>query len=113
MADAATGKDCATSTPETVATRYQSAPTLAINWRYLPESNEFLWFSQKSNWGHLYLRPRHRQKRQVTRGDWNVTDVQHRHRRTYPVGSGVGRGNRDPYFVHYYKLGWTAARCCC
>ena len=25
----------------------------ATNWRSLPESNEVLWWSQRSNWGHL------------------------------------------------------------
>ena len=48
VADAATGavRDVF---EETVDTQYQSAPALdSVNWRYLPESNEFLWFSQKS-----------------------------------------------------------------
>src|SRR3546814_13664147 len=41
---------------ETVATQYQSAPALdSVNWRYLPQSNEFIWFSQNSDWGPLYL----------------------------------------------------------
>ena len=26
-----------------------------VNWQYLPESNEFLWFSERSGWGELYL----------------------------------------------------------
>src|SRR6185295_7515402 len=25
-----------------------------VNWRYLPGSNEILWFSERDNWGHLY-----------------------------------------------------------
>ncbi|HWI24399.1 MAG TPA: DPP IV N-terminal domain-containing protein, partial [Lysobacter sp.] len=55
VADAATGK-VRDVYSETVATQYQSAPALSsVNWRYLPESNEFLWYSEKSNWGHLYL----------------------------------------------------------
>ena len=74
VADAATGavRDVYV---ETVATQYQSAPALdSVNWRYLPESNEFLWFSQKSDWGHLYLHDlaTGKEKRQITRGDWNV-----------------------------------------
>src|SRR3546814_4448748 len=55
VADAQTGavRDVYT---ETVATQYQSAPALdSVNWRYLPQSNEFIWFSQNSDWGHLYL----------------------------------------------------------
>ena len=26
-----------------------------VNWRYLPGSNEVIWFSQRDNWGQLYL----------------------------------------------------------
>lgn len=26
-----------------------------VNWRVLPESNEVIWFSQRDDWGHLYL----------------------------------------------------------
>ncbi|MFN3703403.1 DPP IV N-terminal domain-containing protein [Thermomonas sp.] len=109
VADAATGKVRDVYT-ETVATQYQSAPALGqANWRYLPESNEFLWFSQKSNWGHLYLHDltTGKQKRQLTRGDWNVTSILHLDpvRRVLWV-TGVGReAGRDPYFVHLYKLG--------
>jgi dipeptidyl aminopeptidase/acylaminoacyl peptidase len=109
VADAATGQVRDVYT-ETVATQYQSAPALdSVNWRYLPESNEFLWFSQKSDWGHLYLHDlaTGKEKRQLTRGDWNVTGIE----RVDPAGrtlwiTGVGREpGRDPYYVHYYKLG--------
>ena len=109
VADAATGQVRDVYT-ETVATQYQSAPALdSVNWRYLPESNEFLWFSQKSDWGHLYLHDlaTGKEKRQLTRGDWNVTGIE----RVDPAGrtlwvTGVGReAGRDPYYVHYYKLG--------
>ena len=109
VADAATGavRDVYR---ETVATQYQSAPALdSVNWRYLPESNEFIWFSQKSNWGHLYLHDlaTGKEKRQITHGDWNVTKIDH----IDPVGRtlwvrGVGRETgRDPYFTSYYKVG--------
>ena len=49
----------------------------AINWRYLPESNEILWWSQRSDWGHLYLYDLStgKLKREVTTGDWNVAEV--------------------------------------
>ncbi|HTL14492.1 MAG TPA: DPP IV N-terminal domain-containing protein, partial [Thermomonas sp.] len=109
VADAATGQVRDVYT-ETVATQYQAAPALdSVNWRYLPESNEFLWFSQKSDWGHLYLHDlaTGKEKRQLTRGDWNVTAIE----RVDPAGrtlwiTGVGReSGRDPYYVHYYRLG--------
>jgi dipeptidyl aminopeptidase/acylaminoacyl peptidase len=94
---------------ETVRTQYQSAPALdSVNWRYLPDSNEFLWFSQASGWGHLYLHDltTGKRKRQLTRGDWNVTRIGHLDPATRTLWlRGVGReAGRDPYFVHYYKL---------
>ena len=109
VADAATGtvRDVY---EETVRTQYQSAPALdSVNWRYLPESDEFLWFSQKSDWGHLYLHDLKtgKRKRQVTDGDWNVTHIGHLDAASRTVWfHGVGReAGRDPYFVHYYKVG--------
>ena len=109
VADAATGKVRDVYT-ETVKTQYQSAPALAgVNWRYLPESNEFIWFSQKSDWGHLYLHDlaTGKEKRQITSGDWNVTDIAHLDAASRTVWfRGVGREQgEDPYFVHYYKVG--------
>lgn len=109
IADATTGKVRDVFT-ETVATQYQSAPTLSsVLWRYLPESKEFLWFSQKSNWGHLYLHDltTGKEKRQITHGDWNVTKLERMDLagRTLWI-SGVGRETgRDPYFAHFYKVG--------
>ncbi len=109
VADAATGavRDVY---EEKVATQYQSAPALAsVNWRYLPESNEFIWFSQKSDWGHLYLHDlaSGKLKRQITSGDWNVTEIAHVDPTTRTLWfRGVGREpGEDPYFVHYYKVG--------
>ena len=109
VADAASGavRDVFT---ETVATQYQGAPALdSVIWRYLPESNEFLWFSQKSDWGHVYLHDlaTGKQKRQVTAGAWNVTRVGHLDAASRTLWfSGVGREpGRDPYFVHYYRVG--------
>ncbi|MFZ5607572.1 MAG: DPP IV N-terminal domain-containing protein [Pseudomonadota bacterium] len=109
VADAANGKVRDVYT-ETVATQYQSAPALdAVNWRYLPESNEFLWFSQKSNWGHLYLHDltTGKEKRQLTRGEWNVTRILHLDPATRTLlVTGVGReAGRDPYYVHVYAVG--------
>ena len=109
VADAATGA-VREIYKETVKTQYQSAPALSsVNWRYLPESNEFLWFSQKSNWGHLYLHDlaTGKLKRQLTKGDWNVTQVAYLDEPTRTLWfRGVGReAGRDPYFIHYYKVG--------
>src|SRR5262249_27942689 len=53
IADAATG-DVREVFEETVPTQYESGRG-AINWRYLPQSSEIIWYSERDNWGHLYL----------------------------------------------------------
>src|SRR3546814_5203157 len=100
---------CALPISETVATQYQSAPALdSVNWRYLPQSNECIWFSQESDWGRLYLHdlPTGKRKRQVTAGDWNVTRIAHLDADTRTLWfEGVGREPGNPYYVRYYKVG--------
>jgi dipeptidyl aminopeptidase/acylaminoacyl peptidase len=81
----------------------------AINWRYLQGSNEALWFSERDNWGHLYLydAKNGREKHAITSGDWNVTQllrVDEKNRQLYFVGVGREPG-RDPYFRHFYRVG--------
>ena len=39
---------------EKVKTYFESGNG-AVNWRYLLQSNEILWFSERNNWGNLYL----------------------------------------------------------
>jgi dipeptidyl aminopeptidase/acylaminoacyl peptidase len=77
------------------------------NWRLLAESNEVLWYSQRDNWGHLYLYDlgSGRLKRQVTRGDWNVDEILRidRDGRTIYF-AGVGREPGDPYFRYLYSV---------
>jgi len=79
-----------------------------VNWRYLPASKEVLWFSERDNWGHLYLHDLQggRQKRQITSGDGNITQVLHVdeiNRVIYFIGVGREQG-RDPYFRHFYRV---------
>ena len=107
VADAITGK-VRDVYKETVKTQYESGQGEA-NWRYLPESDEFIWFSEKSDWGHLYLHDLStgKLKRQITRGDWNVTQIAHldtASRTLWFRGVGRERG-RDPYYVSFYKVG--------
>ncbi|CAN5654014.1 S9 family peptidase [soil metagenome] len=78
------------------------------NWRVLHQRNEILWFSQRDGWGHLYLYDltTGRQKRQITSGRWNVSDVLHLDEPggwVYFTGTGRERG-RDPYYRHYYRI---------
>jgi dipeptidyl-peptidase 4 len=94
---------------ETVSTFFESGNG-RVNWRVLPASNEVIWFSERGNWGHLYLYDLEtgRLKNQITNGDWNVTQllrVDANRRMLYFLG--VGRENgRDPYFSHFYRVGF-------
>lgn len=80
----------------------------AINWRYLPESNEILWWSQRSNWGHLYLYDlaTGKLKRQVTEGEWNVAEVVRLDPESRTVWfTGVNReAGHHPYHQHLYRV---------
>ncbi|HEX6132395.1 MAG TPA: DPP IV N-terminal domain-containing protein [Longimicrobiales bacterium] len=110
VANAATGA-VRTVFEERSPTQFQSG-FAAIghgNWRVLPESNEVLWWSQRDDWGHLYLYDLRtgELKRQITTGSWNVAELLHvdeDDRTLYFTGVGREQG-RDPYFQHFYRLG--------
>jgi dipeptidyl aminopeptidase/acylaminoacyl peptidase len=92
---------------ETVATFYESGNDM-VNWRWLSASNELLWFSEKDNWGHMYLydAASGKLKNQITHGDWNVTqvlNVDEKARVMYFRGVGKESGV-DPYFQMYYRV---------
>jgi len=91
---------------ETVSTFYESGVD-AINWRFLPESNEFIWYSERSNWGHLYLYDLKtgEVKKQITSGDWIVKElkkVDTKKRTLYFTAAGREKG--DPYFDYLYRI---------
>jgi dipeptidyl aminopeptidase/acylaminoacyl peptidase len=79
-----------------------------VNWRYLPASNEVIWFSERDNWGHLYLYDlQGREKQPITTREGNVTQllrVDEKSRQLYFVGVGMEK-DRDPYFRHLYRIG--------
>ncbi|KLT65294.1 peptidase S9 [Pedobacter sp. BMA] len=93
---------------ETVKTQYESGQG-AINWRYLPSSKEIIWYSERDNWGHLYLydATTGKVKNQITKGDWVVSQlikVDEKTRTIYFIANGREKGN--PYFSHFYKAGF-------
>jgi dipeptidyl aminopeptidase/acylaminoacyl peptidase len=93
---------------ETVATQFESGQG-AINWRYLHNSNEVIWYSERDNWGHLYLYDAKtgKVKNQITKGNWVVTKllkVDEKNRVLYFMADGREPGN--PYFSHFYKVGF-------
>jgi dipeptidyl aminopeptidase/acylaminoacyl peptidase len=79
------------------------------NWRFLPASNEVIWFSERDNWGRLYLYDLRtgKLKNPITTGEGNVAQilrVDEKDRVVYFLGVGKEKG-RDPYFVHLYRIG--------
>lgn len=81
-----------------------------VNWKYLPKSNEILWFSERDNWGQLYLYDltTGQLKNQITQGDGNVTQVLYvdeAAREIYFLAVGKEKG-RDPYYSHFYGVGF-------
>jgi dipeptidyl aminopeptidase/acylaminoacyl peptidase len=79
-------------------------------WRILPGSNELIWWSQRDNWIHLYLYDltTGQLKNRITTGDGNVENVVHVDEKTRTIffmGGGKEPG-RDPYFLHFYKIGF-------
>jgi len=93
---------------ESVPTFYESGNG-RVNWKYLPASNEIIWFSERDNWGHLYLYDGSgRLKNQITTGESNVTQllrVDEKNRVLYFLGVAQEKG-RDPYFIHFYRIGF-------
>jgi dipeptidyl-peptidase-4 len=78
-----------------------------INWHVLPESNEVIWFSQRDDWGHLYLYDLRTGllKHRITKGDWNVLQllyIDKKNRLLYFTG--CGRESGDPYFQYLYRV---------
>ncbi|MEZ5347206.1 MAG: DPP IV N-terminal domain-containing protein [Pyrinomonadaceae bacterium] len=111
IADAATGKIRDVYT-ETVDTQYESGQG-AINWKYLPETNEFIWYSERDDWGHLYLcdLTTGKLKNQITKGNFVVTQVvkvDRKNRVIYFNANGREAG-RDPYFSHFYSVNFDGS----
>jgi len=84
-----------------------------VNWHYLPASNEILWFSERDNWGQLYLYDltTGKLKNQITHGEGNVTQVLRVDEKTRTIYFlGVGKeADRDPYFQHLYSVHFDGA----
>ncbi len=109
IVDAATG-DVRDVLEEKVATQYESGWKTA-NWRYLPASNEIIWFSERDNWGHLYLYDLNtgKLKNQITTGNFVVTEVlnvDEKKRSILFEGRGKEAG-QNPYFRYYYSIDFS------
>jgi dipeptidyl-peptidase 4 len=106
VADTATG-EVREVMSETVPKFFESGNE-KVNWHYLPRSNEILWFSERDDWGNMYLYDltTGQLKNQITHGPGNVTQVLYvdeKARTIYFVGVGK-EADRDPYFQHFYSV---------
>lgn len=106
IADAATGA-VREVFEETVATQFESGRG-EINWRYLAGSNEIIWYSERDDWGHLYLydATTGKLKNQITKGNWvvsRVVKVDEKNRVLYFTSTGH---QSNPYFSELYKIGF-------
>jgi dipeptidyl aminopeptidase/acylaminoacyl peptidase len=91
---------------EVVDTYYESGVNNE-NWKVLFDSNEFIWYSEKTNWGHLYLYDLETKalKNEITTGAFIVKQIKHIDevtRQIYFSAGGKEAGN--PYHNYYYKV---------
>ncbi len=104
IADAGTGA-VRTVMEETVATQYESRIGCQVLW----SSNEFLWYSERDGWGHLYLHDlgTGALKRQITSGEGPVMQLIRVDEPTRTIWfQAQGReAGEDPYFRHAYRIG--------
>ncbi|HET7618313.1 MAG TPA: DPP IV N-terminal domain-containing protein [Vicinamibacterales bacterium] len=108
VADAATG-EIRDVLDEKVSTFFESGNG-RVNWKVLFGSNEVIWFSERDNWGQLYLYDLQtgKLKHQITTGEGNVTQVLRVDEPTRTIDfQAVGKeAGRDPYFTHFYRIGF-------
>ena len=107
VADATTGQ-VRDVFEETVPTQYESGNGKA-NWVALPASNEVIWFSERDDWGQLFLYDltTGKLKSKITTAAGNVVqllNVDPKSRTLWFTGVGLTPG-RDPYFRGLYRIG--------
>lgn len=82
-------------------------------WRWLKDSNEAIWMSERDGWNHLYLYDvaKGEVKNQITSGEFvvrRVLDVDVKNRTIHFTAGGYSDGE-DPYHVHYYKINFDGS----
>ena len=90
---------------ETVPTHFESR----TGWRVLWGTNEVIWYSQKDDFGQLYLHDLNSGalKNQITSGEGPVTAItriDEKTRTLWFAANGKEKG-QDPYFSHFYSVG--------
>jgi dipeptidyl-peptidase-4 len=92
---------------ENVVTQYESGQG-TINWEYLSATDEIIWYSERSDWGHLYLYDAVTGglKNQITSGNFvvrQILNVDRENRLIYFVASGK-EPHINPYFRYLYRV---------
>lgn len=81
--------------------------------QYLPETDEFLWLSERDGWNHIYLYNLNtgEVKQQVTEGEFVVYDIEHvdTDGRTIYFTAGGREADRDPYLEHLYSVNFDGS----
>ena len=100
---------------ENVDTYYESG-VRAENWKVLFDSNEFIWYSEKNNWGHIFLYDlsTKKLKNKITSGNWLVRKIMHIYndkREIIFTAGGKEKGN--PYHVYLYKVNFDGNNLTC
>ena len=114
IADSKTG-NVSSIFKENAETYYESG-VRGENWEVLFDSDEYIWYSEKDNWGHLYLYDlkTKKLKNRITEGEWLVRKLMHidTEKRELIFTAG-GRENGNPYHVYLYKVNFdgTGLKC--
>jgi len=114
IADSKTGE--VTSIFKEIVETYYESGLRAENWRVLFDTNEFIWYSEKDNWGHIYLYDlsSKKLKNRITIGDWLVREIMHidnDKREIIFTAGGKEKGN--PYHVYLYKINFDGSGLIC
>lgn len=109
MADCETG-EVRDIFEEIVPTQYESGRG-TINWKYLSGTNEIIWYSERSDWGHLYLydATTGQLKNPITSGNYVVSQmlkVDEENRVIYFTAGGKEKGS-NPYYQYFYRVDFT------
>lgn len=112
LADANTG-DTREVFTETVTTQFESGQG-SYNWRYLSATNEVIWYSERDDWGQLYLydATTGKLKNQITKGAFSIAsivNIDEKKRVIYFYASGREPG-RNPYLNHLYKASFDGKK---
>ncbi len=104
LADAKSG-EVRTLFEETVPTHFESR----TGWRVLWESKEVIWYSQRDDWGQLYLYDltSGKLKNKITSGEGpvdGITKIDEKTRTIWYQAMGREKG-QDPYLRHFYRIG--------